>query len=654
MRRIDLVQTFAQCTASPLCERLAVRTGLPPQIVPHVLAHAASLLVAALAARTAEGREAATHVFSALMGSTSNPHIASEWPRQASTTAGLRDLEQAGESLFLHASGRRIAPLADYLAARCAIPAQPAHGLACIASAILAGLIKHHLLLAQASALHLPGLLAAQMPAIGSDIDDSAAATLGYLTAASFAATIPPRLAAVTADFPGASRTPPPAATPYGLHSSAVPPAIPATSATPATPTRDRAVKAGYAGPVHYAGLPVSGSRFALPAIPAPAPATSAAATATPSPTDLRSSTPARPPGRRASPWLLVALVALVATGLFAWMTLSGQQPGEAAPHTATSGPVQGPAPAAAPPAPTPAASTAAPAASAASVASAVSATVPAAAAPATAAASMDPVSWLDARSSGAGVPAVDARLASDAQRATLEHALDARFGSARPPASVSIDDSAGLPPWLDHLDALLPVLAVPRAELSVQGHRVQLGGLPAPQAAAWRQQLQQALGPAFTVAGPDDPASARLQATDAFLRAMAALLQTPEPCQASAAVPVLNLQPLDFAPSSGHVPPAATENLTQTARLLAACAARGQPLHLSIDAWTDRHGDPAANLALSHKRADAVRAFLAAAGVPPATLTARGHGATDPVAGNLTDAGRLANRRIRFTPLPP
>ncbi|GAB6852733.1 hypothetical protein JCM10599A_65370 [Paraburkholderia kururiensis] len=615
-----------------------------------MLAHAASLLLAALAARAAEGREAATHVFSALTGSTSNPHIASEWPRQASTTAGLRDLEQAGESLFLHASGRRIAPLADYLAARCAIPTQPAHGLACIASAILAGLIKHHLLLAQASALHLPGLLAAQMPAIGSDIDDSAAATLGYLTAASFAATIPPRLAAVTADFPGASRTPPPAATPYGLHSSAVPPAIPATSATPATPTRDRAVKAGYAGPVHYAGLPVSGSRFALPAISAPAPATSAAATATPSPTDLRSSTPVRPPGRRASPWLLAALVALVATGLFAWMTLSGQQPGEAAPHTATSGPVQGPVPAAAPPAPamaasaasTPAASVAVPAASAASATAAA------------AAASMDPVSWLDARSSAAGVPAVDARLASDAQRATLEHALDARFGSARPPASVSIDAAAGPPPWLDHLDALLPVLAVPRAELSVQGHRVQLGGLPAPQAATWRQQLQQALGPAFTVAAPDDPASARLQATDAFLRAMAALLQTPEPCQASAAVPVLNLQPLDFAPSSGHVPPAATENLTQTARLLAACAARGQPLHLSIDAWTDRHGDPAANLALSHKRADAVRAFLAAAGVPPATLTARGYGATDPVAGNLTDAGRLANRRIRFTPLPP
>lgn len=627
MRRIDLALAFSQSAAPPLCAPLAARTGLSPQTVSHVLASAAGLLTAALAARAAQGREAATQVFAALMAGHSNPHIGSTWPREASTTAGLRDLEQTGDTILALATGRRAASLADHLASRCAIPPQAAHLLTCVAAAILAGLIKHHLLLAQASVLHLPGLLAAQMPAVEAAMDDSVAATLGYLSAASFCATVPPRLAAVAADVPAARL---PAATPYGLHDPMAPPA-PAGEGRPAPRTH-----AAYAGPVHYAGLPAAGSRFPLPGTAAPAAATAGATAATS--TVAGAAAPDRPrlPARR-TPWLLAGL-GLAA--LAAWVTLSPQPPAEAPAHTASAGPVQAP-PATVPvSAPVPA-----------------SVTVPAASAPvapaSTAAVPPAPDSgWLDARTGAAGLPAVQARLAGDTQRASLASALDARFGAGRVQADITTGAPAE-PPWLGHLDALLPLLAVPRAELSVADHHVQLAGLPPAQTASWQQQLRQALGPDFTV-DLADPAAAQARATDAFLHAMDALLHSPTPCAQPAVVRVINLQPVDFAPSSGHVPSTASENLSQTARLLAACAARGQPLRLSVDTWTDRHGDPAANLALSQKRADAVRAFLTAAGVPAATLTARGHGATDPVAGNLTAAGRLANRRLRFSLLTP
>ncbi|WP_421032690.1 OmpA family protein [Paraburkholderia kururiensis] len=55
---------------------------------------------------------------------------------------------------------------------------------------------------------------------------------------------------------------------------------------------------------------------------------------------------------------------------------------------------------------------------------------------------------------------------------------------------------------------------------------------------------------------------------------------------------------------------------------------------------------------ALTQRRADAIRGFLVNAGVPAASLVARGFGADRAVAGTLTAAGRFENRRIEFVPL--
>ena len=63
----------------------------------------------------------------------------------------------------------------------------------------------------------------------------------------------------------------------------------------------------------------------------------------------------------------------------------------------------------------------------------------------------------------------------------------------------------------------------------------------------------------------------------------------------------------------------------------------------------TDSQGDEAANLGLSQRRADAVRAALVEAGLAPGQVTAEGQGEAAPVADNLSAAGRARNRRVEI-----
>ena len=68
------------------------------------------------------------------------------------------------------------------------------------------------------------------------------------------------------------------------------------------------------------------------------------------------------------------------------------------------------------------------------------------------------------------------------------------------------------------------------------------------------------------------------------------------------------------------------------------------------VHGHTDNRGDPAANLALSQQRAEAVVQALVERGVPAGQFTAIGHGSTSPIADNSTERGRARNRRIEFT----
>ncbi len=66
------------------------------------------------------------------------------------------------------------------------------------------------------------------------------------------------------------------------------------------------------------------------------------------------------------------------------------------------------------------------------------------------------------------------------------------------------------------------------------------------------------------------------------------------------------------------------------------------------VEGHTDSYGSDAANLALSRKRAEAVRDYLTnELGVPAFRISAVGYGETRPIASNDTEEGRARNRRI-------
>jgi len=68
--------------------------------------------------------------------------------------------------------------------------------------------------------------------------------------------------------------------------------------------------------------------------------------------------------------------------------------------------------------------------------------------------------------------------------------------------------------------------------------------------------------------------------------------------------------------------------------------------IRIEIAGHTDNAGTPAHNQQLSENRAGAIRNYLLQKGIGANRITARGYGATQPVADNSTEAGRQLNRR--------
>jgi OOP family OmpA-OmpF porin len=69
----------------------------------------------------------------------------------------------------------------------------------------------------------------------------------------------------------------------------------------------------------------------------------------------------------------------------------------------------------------------------------------------------------------------------------------------------------------------------------------------------------------------------------------------------------------------------------------------------LKLTGHTDNTGSAGFNLALSKKRAEAVKKYLASKGVSADRVTTDGLGSTKPIASNDTAEGRNANRRVEF-----
>ncbi len=75
--------------------------------------------------------------------------------------------------------------------------------------------------------------------------------------------------------------------------------------------------------------------------------------------------------------------------------------------------------------------------------------------------------------------------------------------------------------------------------------------------------------------------------------------------------------------------------------------------LNLAVEGHCDIVGKQEYNMVLSQKRADSVKAYLVSKGVAAARLEPKGYGYSQPIADNLTAAGRAKNRRVVFRKIP-
>jgi outer membrane protein OmpA-like peptidoglycan-associated protein len=76
--------------------------------------------------------------------------------------------------------------------------------------------------------------------------------------------------------------------------------------------------------------------------------------------------------------------------------------------------------------------------------------------------------------------------------------------------------------------------------------------------------------------------------------------------------------------------------------------------LQVEVEGHTDSRGDPAANRRLSQRRAQAVKTYLVARGIPPERIHTLGSGSTRPLLRGHTPEASQLNRRIEFRVLAP
>lgn len=104
-------------------------------------------------------------------------------------------------------------------------------------------------------------------------------------------------------------------------------------------------------------------------------------------------------------------------------------------------------------------------------------------------------------------------------------------------------------------------------------------------------------------------------------------------------------LRGVNFATGSAVLKPESHDTLRTVAQAMKVNAA----LEVEVGGHTDSVGDDGKNMALSQRRAEAVKKFLVGEGVAADRLSTRGYGETEPSGSNDTAEGRADNRRVAF-----
>lgn len=214
-----------------------------------------------------------------------------------------------------------------------------------------------------------------------------------------------------------------------------------------------------------------------------------------------------------------------------------------------------------------------------------------------------------------------------EATKAALLQRLRGVYGVDMVIDQVAIGNVALPPNWQSHLQKLLnPGLKlITRGELKVEGNRVSVRGEVANE--MLRQQLASDiaanLNPTYTVHN-----GLRVAAAEQ------ALLDT-----------TLASRIVEFDSGQATLRPGGMAILDE----MAAALRKMNGKRVEVIGHTDNIGQRPANVALSLARAEAVRGYLAARGIAPASIMVSGEGPDRPVADNASAEGRARNRRIEF-----
>ena len=233
-----------------------------------------------------------------------------------------------------------------------------------------------------------------------------------------------------------------------------------------------------------------------------------------------------------------------------------------------------------------------------------------------------------------------------DDAKSSIVNALNAVFGADKVKSAISIDPSATAASWLGNLRAGLEALKGANVDAIFEGNKVNVGGGAMDDAARGKiiAALSSALGVGVTVGALTDKTAAAVAVANG--RATTELASLGSGFGVKDLLFALNDSVFSFASDSAEVPEAMAPFLKTAAADLKQLKAGHV---LEIAGYTDNTGDAALNLALSQRRAEAVREALIKYGVDPDMLVAKGYGEADPVASNDTAEGRLKNRRIEY-----
>jgi OmpA-OmpF porin, OOP family len=243
------------------------------------------------------------------------------------------------------------------------------------------------------------------------------------------------------------------------------------------------------------------------------------------------------------------------------------------------------------------------------------------------------------------GVARISGVVHDEATKNDILNALRSVFGADKVQGDIAVDLNRAAAPWLVNFRNGIEALKTPGVQAVFDGDSVNLGGLVGEdELNRITSSMRSVLGGSLVFGAlADRVADMVSSANNRAATALASLKSGFSPGDLTGA---LNQSVVNFASGSADIP-AAMSGFFQTAASNLKQLPQGTVIEIA--GYTDNTGDPQANVALSQKRAEAVRDALIKAGVNPDMLVAKGYGSANPIASNDLAEGRFSNRRIEY-----